>query len=75
VGWLGGVIMAVGLGLDLIAHTILPSQVIGGFSPGQHAAHLVVLLGMVVVLGAVVVDGTRQAATRRQEGRTRDAHR
>jgi hypothetical protein len=79
-GWLGLAVMLAGFGLDLVAHTVLASAAqVGGFSPGQHAAHLVVLVGMVVLLGAVVVDGTRHAATvrpaasPRQKGRTRDA--
>lgn len=73
-GWLGAAVMAMGFGLDLVAHTVLASGVpVGGFSPGQHAAHFVVLLGMVLLLGAVVVDGTRHAARTRQRGRSRDA--
>jgi hypothetical protein len=72
--------MLAGFGLDLVAHTLLANAApVGGFSPGQHAAHFVVLVGMVVLLGAVVRDGTRhaadvrRAATQRQEGRIRDA--
>jgi hypothetical protein len=68
-GWLGALVMAFGLGLDVIAHTVLPqAATAAGFTPGQHGAHLVVLVGMVLLLSAVVVDGTRIAAARRQEG-------
>jgi hypothetical protein len=74
IGWLGAFVMAAGLGLDVLAHSVLPqATVAAGFTPGQHGAHLVVLVGMVLLLGAIVVDGTRNAADRRQEGINRDA--
>jgi len=73
-GWLGALVMAVGLGLDVLAHSVLPQATVSaGFTPGQHGAHLVVLVGMVLLLGAVVMDGTHNAADRRQEGFNDDA--
>ena len=59
----------------LPAGDVLAEQLpfLGRRGSGQHAAHLVVLLGMVLLLGAVVLDGTRHAANRRQEGFHRDA--
>lgn len=68
--------MLVGLGLDLVVHTVFPAgPVISGFSIQQHGAHFVVLIGMVLVLAAIVIDGRRHAAGRsaRPEGRPRDA--
>lgn len=56
----GAVVIALGLGLDLVAHTILHSihdELIGAFPLQEHFAHLVVLVGMVVVLAGIVADG------------------
>jgi hypothetical protein len=55
--------MAFGLVFDLSEHSFASParQAAGGFSLGEHAAHLVVLLGMVIVLAGVVVDGVRSA--------------
>ena len=75
-GRLGVAVMVIGFGLDLVAHTLLPQALVAGtFSPQQHAAHLVVLIGMVLVILAVVVDGQRHAGGRpeRPERRPRDA--
>jgi hypothetical protein len=73
----GAVTMAAGLLFDLVEHTLVPhlhDAVVAGFPVGEHAAHLVVLIGMVLVLAGVVADGVRTARRRdRQEGSPRDA--
>jgi hypothetical protein len=46
----------------------------GGFSAGEHAAHLVVLIGMVVVLAGLIADGLHSAGRHdRQTRSSRDA--
>ncbi len=73
----GALVIAVGLGLDLAAHTVLHSAhdvLIGSFPLGEHFAHLVVVMGMVIVLAGIVADGIRtQRRLARQEGATRHA--
>ncbi len=73
----GAVVIVVGLGLDLVAHTILHSihdQLIGAFPLQEHFAHLVALTGMVLVLAGIVADGIRaQRRLVRQEGQARHA--
>jgi hypothetical protein len=73
----GALTMAVGLLFDLVEHTLVPhfhDAVVAGFPVGEHAAHLVVLIGMVLVLVGIVVDGVRTARRLdRQEGSPRDA--
>ena len=73
----GAVVIALGLGLDLVAHTVLHSihdELIGAFPLQEHFAHLVVLVGMVVVLAGVVADGMHaQRRVARQEGSDSDA--
>jgi hypothetical protein len=56
----------VGFGLlfDLSEHSFARASAGAGFSLGEHAAHLVVLLGMVAVLGGIVADGIRISRSR-----------
>lgn len=54
---LGLAVMAFGLLLDLAEHAFVSSidePLVAGFSLSEHAAHLVVLVGMVVVLAGIV---------------------
>jgi hypothetical protein len=65
-----------GLVLDASEHSFaLPAaRAGGGFSPGEHAAHFVVLVGMVVVLAGLIADGIHTAGRHdRQTRSTRDA--
>jgi hypothetical protein len=64
--------IAFGLVLDASEHSFaLPAGQAGGFSPGEHAAHLVVLIGMVVVLAGLIADGIHSAS--RQDRQTRSS--
>ena len=73
----GALTIVVGLAFDLVEHTFVPhlhDAVVAGFPVGEHAAHLVVLIGMVMVLAGIAADGVR--LTRRldrQEGSPRNA--
>jgi hypothetical protein len=73
----GAVVIAVGLLLDLAAHSVAHSihdVLIGSFPLGEHLAHLVVVVGMVLVLAGIVADGIRaQRRLVRQEGQARHA--
>jgi len=73
----GGVVIAAGLLLDLIAHTALHAvhdELIGAFPLGEHLAHLVVVIGMALVLAGIVADGIRsQRRQVRQEVKVRHA--
>jgi hypothetical protein len=75
----GGFGIVVGLVLDLVQHTVVDHHheaVLGAFPVGEHAAHLVVLIGMVLVLAGIVADGVRtQRRQVRLEGSSRDATR
>ena len=63
-----------GLLLDLSEHSFAAAaSASGGFSSGQHTAHLVVLLGMVLILGAIVRDGVQGHGRDRPEGSPHDA--
>ena len=74
---LGGVLIAIGLVFDLVEHTLVPhlhDAAVAGFPVGEHAAHLVVLIGMVTVLAGIVADGIRGTSrVHRQEGSSRNA--
>jgi hypothetical protein len=74
---LGAVTIVIGLAFDLVEHTLVPrlhDAVVAGFPVGEHAAHLVVLIGMVLVLGGIVADGVRiSRRLDRQEGSPRNA--
>ena len=68
----GSGVLVFGLLLDLNEHSFAAASS-GGFSSGQHTAHLVVLVGMVLILGAIVRDGLGGHGRPRPEGRPRDA--
>jgi ATP/ADP translocase len=54
---LGMVVMAFGLLLDLVEHGFVShvqEQTVAGFPLSEHAAHLVVLVGMVQILVGIV---------------------
>jgi hypothetical protein len=62
---LGVALILAGLVLDGVVHALIVpgSQVqLAGFSFEEHAAHLVVIVGMVLVIVGVMVDGTRVAS-------------
>lgn len=64
VSLLGLTIAVVGVALDVAVHLSLPADghehVHAGFTVSEHAAHLVVMVGMVLILAGVVVDGARR---------------
>ena len=62
--------IVVGLLLDLNAHALAVGEATAT-SAGEHAAHLVVLIGMLLVLGGIVGDGI--GATRRRGRQDRSA--
>jgi hypothetical protein len=58
----GAAVVAAGLLLDLVAHTVLHSvhdELIGAFPLEEHSAHFVVVIGMALVLAGIVADGIR----------------
>ena len=64
--------IAFGLVLDASEHSFAATATqAGGFSPGEHAAHFVVLVGMVVVLAGLIADGIHSAS--RQDRQTRSS--
>jgi hypothetical protein len=69
VSLLGLAVIAVGVALDLVVHLALPADghqhSHAGFSPSEHTAHLVVMLGMTLTLAGVVIDGARHQLRRR----------
>ena len=73
----GAATILVGLLADLAEHTLVPhvhDAIVAGFPVGEHAAHLVVFVGMVLVLAGIVADGVRTARRLdRQEGSPRNA--
>lgn len=73
----GASTMLIGLLADVVEHTVVPhlhDALIAGFPLGEHAAHLVVFVGMALVLAGVVADGARPRGRQdRQEGSPRDA--
>jgi len=71
---LGAATIAFGAVYDLSEHSYAVTTASGGFSPGEHAAHLVVLIGMVTIILGVIADGIHGSSRRsRQEGSSRDA--
>lgn len=71
----GAALIVVGLVFDLVEHTLVPhlhDAVVAGFPVGEHAAHFVVLIGMVTVLAGIVADGIR--ATSRIDRQERSPH-
>ena len=73
----GAVVIVLGLLADINEHAFVShvnETVVGAFPLAEHAAHFVVLLGMVLVLAGIVADGVRaQRRHVRQEGNTRHA--
>jgi len=64
--------IAFGFVFDLSEHSFASAS--GGFTAGEHAAHLVVLIGMVLGLLGIVADGLRHSGRiDREEGSTRSA--
>jgi hypothetical protein len=67
---LGVAVIVAGVALDLVVHLGLPADghqhVHSGFSPSEHTAHLVVMLGMGLALAGVVIDGSRRQLSRRR---------
>ena len=71
---LGAATIAFGLVFDLSEHSFAAAATSTGFSLGEHAAHLVVLVGMILGLVGIIADGVRQPGrTNRPEGRDPDA--
>ena len=73
---LGAATIGFGLVFDLSEHSFAQhaAQAGAGFSPGEHAAHLVVLIGMVIILLGVIADGVHASGRQaRPEGSPRDA--
>ena len=65
--------MAFGLLLDLVEHDLVShvnERSVAGFPLTEHAAHLVVLIGMVLVLAGIVRAGTRISRTTIQQNRS-----
>ena len=73
---IGVATLVFGVLFDLSEHSfaaVVPATG-GGFSLGEHAAHLVVLIGMVAILLGVIADGVHVSRRLdRQEGSPRDA--
>lgn len=65
---LGAGTIAFGLVFDASEHSFAAVST-GGFSPGEHAAHLVVLVGMILGLAGVIVEGVRHSGRPRPDGR------
>jgi hypothetical protein len=61
---IGFATIAFGIVFDLSEHSFATParQAATGFSIGEHAAHLLVLIGMVVVLVGVIADGIHTAS-------------
>jgi hypothetical protein len=58
----GAATILIGLLADVAEHSLVPhlhDALVAGFPVGEHAAHLIVFIGMVVVLVGIVVDGAR----------------
>jgi hypothetical protein len=74
----GLVVMTFGFLFDLVEHTLVvhsAEPTIGAFPLSEHAAHLVVIVGMVLVLAGVVLQGSQPStrAHRRTQRRDLDA--
>lgn len=68
--------MGLGLGADFMERALIRHAgelAIAGFTVSEHAAHLVVIVGMVLLLAGVVIDGLR-ASHRRDPRRERSGH-
>ena len=65
--------MALGLVLDLVEHDLVShinERTVAGFPLSEHAAHFVVLVGMVLVLVGIVRAGMRISARRTPQNRS-----
>jgi len=76
----GLVVMGFGALFDFAEHGFVSHAsdvVVAGFPLAEHAAHLIVLIGMVAVIAGIVVDGVRLNHRRnpRHERSTPHAHR
>ena len=61
---LGAATILFGLLYDLSEHSFVShvnELIVAGFPLGEHAAHLVVICGMVLALAGVIADGVRTA--------------
>jgi H+/Cl- antiporter ClcA len=61
--------MAFGLLLDVVEHGVVShadEHLVAGFPVGEHAAHFIVVVGMVLVLSGIVRDGLRASREERQ---------
>ena len=68
---LGLAVAIAGLMLDAVVHlSPAPHHHQLGFSPEEHGAHMVVLIGMLLILGGIVLDGARRRAGRRGQPAT-----
>jgi uncharacterized membrane protein YidH (DUF202 family) len=70
---LGLALMAFGLVLDLVEHEFVShvdDPIVAGFPLSEHAAHSVVLVGMVVVLVGIVRAGLRASAIHQKRNRS-----
>lgn len=69
--------MAVGFVFDLIEHGLVAHTnevVVAGFPVAEHAAHLVVMVGMILVLAGIVIDGARAKHGRLDRPRRSESH-
>ncbi len=61
----GLTIIALGVAVDLTVHLAVGADHgPAGFTPSEHAAHFIVLPGMVLTLAGIVIDGARHQAQR-----------
>jgi hypothetical protein len=70
-------VMAFGLLLDFVEHDVVShasEQILAGFPVGQHAAHLVVLVGMVLILVGIVRVGMQVSRSTSQTPQNRSLH-
>jgi len=72
---LGVVVMVVGFLFDLVEHGLVNHAGelrLVGIPVSQHAAHFVVIVGMVLVLGGIVAQGRRLSHRKHQHNLRRD---
>lgn len=73
----GVVVMAFGVLLDFVVHDLVShvnERAVAGFPLSEHAAHLVVLIGMVLVIGGIVRTGMRVSRQISQPQQYRSLH-
>ena len=69
--------MAFGLLLDFVEHDLIShvnERTVAGFPLSEHAAHFVVLIGMVLVIGGIVRAGMRVSRQTSQPQQHRSLH-